>query len=249
MNCNEARDLLSAKLDGELSPEELANLEAHMASCEECAMIYQAYCDMDAQLGQLAEPPAALHESVMETIRREKVVTFPKKRWMFGSGTAVAAVAALLVLAIGGYFPELPIGSMSSSTTAADTATVTTTTTTTTATSAGAMMREAMPETAIEETVAESMDTTMAITEPMESSAIQESLIEVEVPMLTLDVSASQVPELADFTVEQDANGTCFCYVPGDVVEAICNNQDYGLEMPIGYLDPEALYRIECVEP
>lgn len=245
MNCNEARDLLSAKLDGELSPEELANLEVHLASCKECQSIYEAYCALDADLAELAEPPATLRESVMETIRREKVVTFPKKRWMFGSGTAIAAVAAMLVLVIGGYIPGF--SSDSATTTGApalETATVTTSTTT--AVMDSAMLREAVPEMVFEESIDESIPESAPTQAVAESAMDTAAVMEVEIPMLTLELPADQVPELADFQVEQDGYGTYFCRVPGDVIEALCTNPDYGLELPVGYLDAEALYRVDC---
>jgi hypothetical protein len=42
MNCGEAEPLLSELLDGELSEETRAAIEAHIAGCERCAADYRA---------------------------------------------------------------------------------------------------------------------------------------------------------------------------------------------------------------
>ncbi len=208
-------------LDGQLTETEEKKIEAHMATCQECRCVYEAYCALDGELGQLVEAPTQLRENVMSAIHREKTVAFPKKRWMFGSGTAIAAVAAVLVLVVGGYLPSFGI----------ETAETTAVTTTGSADMETAMVRESMASVTGE--------TVMA----MPSVA---SFEEGDFPMVTVDCAASELEELVDCTVLQDENGTYYCWVTGAVLEAICANETYGVALPAGYLDPEQLYRIDC---
>ncbi|MFI3312358.1 MAG: zf-HC2 domain-containing protein [Eubacteriales bacterium] len=223
MDCEQARERLSAKLDGELTAQEETELEAHLATCQDCQRIYEAYCALDGDLGELVEPPASLRETVMETIRKEKVVKFPKKRWMFGSGTAIAAVAAVLVLVVGGYLPSFVAGQRES---------FSVTTTTTATMDTGAMVRE------VEETAVMAM--------PAAAAVMEETL---EFSILTVDCPASEMPELAGCPVEQDENGTYYCWVTGAIIAEICANEAYGVDLPIGYLDPTQDYRIDCSAP
>lgn len=109
MRCEEAMELLSAKLDGELDPQTDAALSRHLQTCAACRQVWAFYCEMDAGIAALeAEPPAELYTGVMEKIRNTPVVKPVKKRRpMWGVGTAVAA-AAVLFLLIGTGTVHLP---------------------------------------------------------------------------------------------------------------------------------------------
>jgi len=50
MNCQQSENLLSARLDGELSPEEEAQLQAHLESCVACQAVAAAMEAQDARL-------------------------------------------------------------------------------------------------------------------------------------------------------------------------------------------------------
>ena len=64
MNCEEYEILLSARLDGALTPEETARLEAHLAQCPQCRQLAQELETLQAQTAALTqEVPRALQEN------------------------------------------------------------------------------------------------------------------------------------------------------------------------------------------
>ena len=72
MTCNEALELLSAQLDGALTPDEAQALKAHLETCPECRAIQKELAAIDRALPELEqEPPRLLHDAVMQEIRRE----------------------------------------------------------------------------------------------------------------------------------------------------------------------------------
>ena len=65
MNCEEYEILLSARLDGALTPEETARLEAHLAQCPQCRRLAQELETLQAQTAALTqEVPRALQENL-----------------------------------------------------------------------------------------------------------------------------------------------------------------------------------------
>ena len=95
MNCERALELISAELDGAVTQQERAELQAHLDACPDCRKTYAQLHELDAALQESElEPPAALHDSVMQTIRREK-----KRRPAWLPAAAIAAAAALVLLA------------------------------------------------------------------------------------------------------------------------------------------------------
>ena len=95
MNCEKALELISAELDGELTQQERAELQAHLDACPDCRETYAQLHELDAALKDSElEPPAALHDTVMQTIRREKKRRRPA--WLPAAAIAVAAALALL---------------------------------------------------------------------------------------------------------------------------------------------------------
>lgn len=108
MDCEHAAELISAQLDGELTPAETAMLEAHLEQCPPCRALrrdfqalHQVLLDSAAQWQ--AEPPADLTQRVLERVRETKTVPFraPKNRWK--QLASLAAVLALVVIG-GGTF-------------------------------------------------------------------------------------------------------------------------------------------------
>lgn len=70
--CERYETLISAMLDGELTPEERSELQAHLAECPDCAAMYAAFAEVSEALKAEteAEPlPAALHENIMARVR------------------------------------------------------------------------------------------------------------------------------------------------------------------------------------
>jgi predicted anti-sigma-YlaC factor YlaD len=101
MRCDQSRDLLSARLDGEASDDELAVLDRHLASCPACATFADELVTVD-RVTRLtpAEPVPDLTTAVMASAavapkdpRREAV------RW-----SLVVVAAAQLLLALPSLF-------------------------------------------------------------------------------------------------------------------------------------------------
>lgn len=95
MTCDKALELLSAVLDGELSVEEKAQLDRHLAQCDGCRALFD---DLTAIHGACAglevTPPPALKANILQNLpvqeKPEKVIWVHWKRW--------AAMAAAFVL-------------------------------------------------------------------------------------------------------------------------------------------------------
>lgn len=102
--CEEALDLISARLDGALSELEAARLDDHLAACPACRDLL---ADLEgvhtAMPGLWAEPPADLKDRIMERVRADNVTPLPvrrsKKHWK--GWAAMAAVCAVAVLGAG----------------------------------------------------------------------------------------------------------------------------------------------------
>ncbi len=93
------RLLVSLAADGEATEDELAELAEHMAECDECAALLEAYRAVGDGLGEV-EPPEKLAEGTMYRIKYVK----KKPRFAFGRFTAVAAAAVVIVVAGFAFF-------------------------------------------------------------------------------------------------------------------------------------------------
>jgi hypothetical protein len=130
MDCTAIRPLISYYYDGEVTPEESALVEQHLAGCEDCRRVLADYRMIGSEMRDMAlpVPPAGLHRDVWRAIEAQgaipqraparpaaaggKIVDFPvtgaKKRpalaslaSSLGNGWARALPAALLVAALG----------------------------------------------------------------------------------------------------------------------------------------------------
>ncbi|MBR6258643.1 MAG: zf-HC2 domain-containing protein [Oscillospiraceae bacterium] len=93
--CNEFRELISCRLDGELDAADVSSLEKHLEGCPSCRSYYEL---LSAVLGAetKVEPPPALLAGVMEGIK-----TAPRpKRNVLRPVITVAAAAACLAIVI-----------------------------------------------------------------------------------------------------------------------------------------------------
>ncbi len=109
MSCEQALELISAKLDGALTPEQEAALAAHLDACPDCKALLEAMEGLETKVSELREPaPEGLKRGVLYRIDQASgKAKKPGRRW-FGPGTAIGAVAAVLVLLVGlGVFPGL----------------------------------------------------------------------------------------------------------------------------------------------
>ena len=72
MDCEKALELMSAELDGMCTEQERAALQAHLEACADCRETYRQLRAMDEALQDAElEPPQALHDNVMQQIRKE----------------------------------------------------------------------------------------------------------------------------------------------------------------------------------
>ena len=69
LHCEEALELISARIDGPLSGEESARLEDHLSVCPACRTLAADLEQLHAELPLLAaQPPAVLTANVMNRI-------------------------------------------------------------------------------------------------------------------------------------------------------------------------------------
>ena len=113
-------------LDGTLTDSEKQKLEEHLAECPSCAALKEDLEQMHSMMAvDETEPPAGLHDSIMERLRQEETVRVvapqkPMRRLPVFTMVAAAAVVVLVVLG-GGLMPAFStVGS--GSTAAADSA-------------------------------------------------------------------------------------------------------------------------------
>lgn len=112
MTCEQALELLSGQLDHINTPEEAAQLQAHLDQCEACRELLRVLKENDeAVRGLSVEPPAELRAGVMTRIRAEQSVRRKKKRVWLGIGAAAALVCAVGIgsLALPVEAPETPM--------------------------------------------------------------------------------------------------------------------------------------------
>lgn len=95
-DCEYYREKISCLIDGELSPDEAAELEAHIAECSECRALYDAFTAVSAAVsGGMEEPPESIAPAVMQEVR---AIAGRKKRGVWIKFLSAAACLALVVL-------------------------------------------------------------------------------------------------------------------------------------------------------
>lgn len=108
MDCEAVFDLLSAQLDGELSPEGSAQLERHLAHCAPCRALAEDLSTLSAAIPAAVEvtPPPELMERVLADLPPRKsskpVIFLAWKRW--AASAAAIAVIALSAFHLPGLF-------------------------------------------------------------------------------------------------------------------------------------------------
>jgi anti-sigma factor RsiW len=103
MHCDEARLLITARVDGELDGERTDALDAHLNDCADCvAALALRERERDTWREALeAEAPDALRG---ELLAGATVVRFPRKHRRRASRWQLWAAAAVLAVVIGGRF-------------------------------------------------------------------------------------------------------------------------------------------------
>lgn len=122
ISCDQAVELISARLDEPLTAEEEAELAGHLAECASCRALQEDFQRLHTALTQAAahwtvEPPEDLTQRIMESVRAAKTTPIQTKRdwWRRRSWAALAAVLVLAV--VGGSAMRLLGGGMSGSST------------------------------------------------------------------------------------------------------------------------------------
>ena len=105
MDCDRCLEQLSARLDGELSAGETAELEAHLAQCPSCRALAQQLEQLRDGFSHLeeAEAPAGLARRVMDRIRKENSAGRVIPLFRRPQFKALAGLAACAVLCVGLY--------------------------------------------------------------------------------------------------------------------------------------------------
>jgi hypothetical protein len=102
--CGEYNEILSAYLDGELSPSERVDLLQHMASCPECRAALDEYRAIGSRLRAL--PPVQVPESLTASVYMHTVDAPPRRLLVLTNRMAypAAAIAAVLMVFIVAVF-------------------------------------------------------------------------------------------------------------------------------------------------
>ncbi len=98
MHCDEALELLSAALDGELSPAQQTKLDQHLAQCPACRALQAELMGLEEALATLDVPaPAGLKDQIMKNLppQQGKGHVIYWRRW-----GAMAAAAAVVFLGV-----------------------------------------------------------------------------------------------------------------------------------------------------
>ena len=108
-NCEKYFDMISAYADDELNEAEKAELEAHLAACEECRSILETYREISAEMAlDTEEVPEGFSDGVMNKVASyEKNINARKQRrnlGIAGRWIGIAACIAIVLVA----FPRMP---------------------------------------------------------------------------------------------------------------------------------------------
>lgn len=108
MNCEQALQAMSARLDGELPEDEARALDAHLRECAPCRALMAELTELDDGLKTLSvEPPETLAPGVMRAIRAETAKKQKKRTPHITTWLIAGAAALALALGAAGVI-ELP---------------------------------------------------------------------------------------------------------------------------------------------
>lgn len=108
MTCEQALELISAKLDGELSPAEQTALREHLERCPDCRRVETELEQAEAGLcGIQEEPPDTLAPSVMKKIHREREKRAERRSFVL-SVAVLGSIAAIFAVLSGLGLVQLP---------------------------------------------------------------------------------------------------------------------------------------------
>ncbi len=96
MNCDDVLEWVSASVDGALTPDEAARLQAHLDQCPRCRALQEQLIQIHRACGEMDDPPPAdLPARILARLpaQRPAAKTHPWRRW-----GAMAAALALVTL-------------------------------------------------------------------------------------------------------------------------------------------------------
>lgn len=97
--CNKYREMISCMADGELPAHEAEELRAHMDTCPECRLVYEAFTGISGAISEGAvNPPEHFAESVMNKIAIQKSGKTRKLPYALARYGAIAACLAVILL-------------------------------------------------------------------------------------------------------------------------------------------------------
>jgi predicted anti-sigma-YlaC factor YlaD len=103
VRCTEASELMSLRLDNLATPDDLAELDAHLAGCAECRLAWSALQEVTHLFESAAwlEPPADFTERVMARVRhRHTPRTIGGAVLLVGASALLSTVALLPVIGL-----------------------------------------------------------------------------------------------------------------------------------------------------
>ena len=195
--------LCSNSIDGTLTEAEREKLEAHLAECPSCAALQQDLEWMQAAFAEEAEPPAGLHDGIMQRLRQEsrlEVVQPEKPVRRMPVITMVAAAAVVVLVVLGGGLMPMFFSTVGTGATGGTTAEAVATD----GAAAGGAMNEAVAADAAEAGVAGSSD---GETAPADNSGAAEGSAYGESADARSSGQASVETYSAEQTAPQEAGG------------------------------------------
>lgn len=99
--CLKFQELISSAVDNEISSADKQALEAHLAQCESCRRVYDAFSAISGAAAEsLAEVPENFKENTMSLVMSEASRPKGVKRFLnlYGRYTALAAVLAVIII-------------------------------------------------------------------------------------------------------------------------------------------------------
>ena len=109
MNCEHAREKISAMMDGELSPKEADLLRQHLDQCADCRRIREEWASYAGLMKARFIPAAQTPEAAWADVRRAIRLQAPEKKepapggWVFGRPIQWASYALLLAVIMTGW--------------------------------------------------------------------------------------------------------------------------------------------------
>jgi hypothetical protein len=120
MQCTEAQELITARVDGELTADEKLGIEAHLEICDLCRRAFAVESNLKQQArvaGRALAAPAALRQAIEETVNRQRALAGAqggRAIWRLGVDWRYMAAAAIVVFTLAGLiytrWPEENIG-------------------------------------------------------------------------------------------------------------------------------------------